>query len=309
MSKLRTRIDLNLLAVFDAIYSRKSVTQAARHLNLSQSAISHALARLRREFDDELFVRVSNSLVPTALSRSIVDPVRSALRGVDAAVAAASRFDPSQSNRLFRIGLRQSTEVRVFDELVIQALVAAPGVRLASVNFRRGELARALAYGDLDLAIDVRSDGVAGLHAVPLQSDDLVVALRQEHPRVRGPLNLDAYLNERHVVASPRPAGLGVEDEVLAERGLERQIAARCQHMATAWQIVAKSDLLLTLSESLAHTLTASINLRLLTLPLAIAPRELQLYWHETAANDPGNQWLRNLVENTFRALPQYERR
>lgn len=304
MSKLRARIDLNLFAVFDAIYSKGSVTLAARHLNLSQSAISHALARLRREFDDELFVRVSNALVPTALARSIVDPVRSALRGVEVAVATASRFDPAQTRRLFRVGLRQSTEARVFDELVSRVLSVAPFVRLASANFRRSELVRALAYGDFDLAIDIRNDGATGLHAIPLQSDDLVVAARRGHPRVHTNIDLDTYLLERHVVASPRPLGLGIEDEALASRGLERHVAVRCQHIATAWQIVARTDFILTLSESHASTLLAGADLQLMALPIRIEPRELQLYWHAAADKDPGNAWLRGIVKDVFQTMP-----
>lgn len=107
---LRSRIDLNLLNMFEAVYSAQSVTAAAKRLNLSQSAVSHSLSRLRREFDDPLFVRMGNALVPTALARALAEPIRDALRGVNIALANAGQFAPETSDRLFRIGLRPTVE-------------------------------------------------------------------------------------------------------------------------------------------------------------------------------------------------------
>ncbi|WP_156455577.1 LysR family transcriptional regulator, partial [Sphingomonas sp. CCH5-D11] len=199
------------------------MTAAARHLHLSQSAVSHALARLRLAFDDELFVRVGNAIVPTALARSIIDPVRDALQGVEQALVTATRFDPATSTRAFRIGLRQANEARVFAGIVAQMVRAAPGVTLASVNFRRSEVAEELARGDLDLAIDVASDATTGLHAVPLQTDTMVVAARRGHPRIHGAIDLETYLAADHVQASPRRSGPGLEDEGLAALGKARR--------------------------------------------------------------------------------------
>jgi DNA-binding transcriptional LysR family regulator len=272
------------------------VTAAARHLHLSQSAISHSLARLRVAFDDELFVRVGNAIVPTALARSIIDPVRDALKGVEQALVAAGRFDPHTSMRTFRIGLRQANEARVFAGIVAQAVRDAPGVTLASVNFRRSEVAEALARGELDLAIDVASNATAGLRAVPLQSDTMVVAVRRNHPRIAGAIDLSTYLAADHVQASPRPSGPGLEDEGLAALDKTRRVAIRCQNIWSAWQIVAQSDLILTLLGTHAAALLPVADNQVLPLPFEIAPRPLQLLWHPVAERDPGNIWLRELV-------------
>ena len=295
--KLRSRIDLNLLAVFDAIVTRGSVTQAARHLNLSQSAISHALGRLRREFDDPLFVRIGNTLVPTALARSIVEPVRGALRGVEVAIAAASRFDPATTTRAFRIGMRPTTEAQFFEELVLRAVAEAPSARLASVNFRRRDLPRMLAEGGLDVAVDVPSRGAATLRSVPLSSEMLVVVARRNHPRVHGAIDLATYLALDHVLATPRSSGLGMEDDALAAAGQERRIVVRSQHVTAAWQIVAGSNMLLTLSRSNAEAMQQAAPLQILPLPIAVSPRALRLFWHETAERDPGTMWLRALIQ------------
>lgn len=273
------------------------MTAAARHLHLSQSAISHALGRLRLAFDDELFVRAGNAIVPTALARSIIDPVRDALQGVEQALAAAARFDPATATRSFRIGLRQANEARVFAGMVAEVVRAAPGVTLASVNFRRSEVADALARGELDLAIDVASDATVGLHATALQTDTMVVAARRGHPRIAGGIDLATYLAADHVQASPRSSGPGLEDEGLAALGETRRVAIRCQNIWSAWQIVAQTDLILTLLGTHAATLLPVADNQILPLPFAIAPRPLQLLWHPAAARDPGNMWLRGLVQ------------
>ncbi len=296
--KLRSRIDLNLLAVFDAIHTRASVTQAARHLHLTQSAISHALNRLRREFDDPLFVRSGNALVPTALARALAEPVQQALRGIDVAMASALHFDPESSTRLFRIGLRPTAEAHLFAMLVQRIAQAAPHVRLASLNFRRSELARTLAAGGLDVALDIPGAHSTGLRNDTLAAEELVVIARRDHPRVRGTIDLPTYLALDHVIASPRPAGGGTEDEALAALGEERRIRIRCQHVGTAWRIVAGTDMLLTLSRSHAVSAGDPAAIQILPLPFHVAPRPRQLLWHEAAESDPGILWLRGLIRD-----------
>ncbi len=303
--KLDSRFDLNLLTVFEAIYSRASVTLAARHLNLSQSAISHALGRLRREFGDQLFVRVGSRLVPTALARSIIEPIRAALRSVELAVVTASHFDPTSSDRLFRIAMRPTTEVRFFSEIVARVTAAAPGIHIVSADFRRSELTQALARGEVDMALDIASAATATLRTAPLRTDRLVVAARRGHLRIDGELTRETYLAAGHVIASPRPAGLGPEDAALAETGAERRIVARCQHVATAWNIVAGSDLILTLPLSHAESLRQFVDLQLLPLPVQLAPRALNLYWHEVADRDHGNAWLRRVITDVA-ATPEH---
>ncbi|MEH3037534.1 MAG: LysR family transcriptional regulator [Sphingomonas adhaesiva] len=296
--KLKSRIDLNLLAVFDAIFTRASVTQAARHLHLTQSAISHALNRLRREFDDPLFVRSGNALVPTALARALAQPVQQALRGIDVALASALQFDPATSTRLFRIGLRPTAEAHLFATLVRRIARAAPHVRLASLNFRRSELARTLAAGGLDVALDIPGEHSATLRTDTLAAEELIVIARRDHPRVRGAIDLPAYLALDHVIASPRPSGGGTEDEALAALGEERRIRIRCQHIGTAWRIVAGTDMLLTLSRSHAAGAGDPAAIQILPLPFHVAPRPRQLLWHEAVERDPGVSWLRAMIHD-----------
>ena len=301
--KLASKIDLNLLAVFETIYSKHGVTNAARHLNLSQPAVSHSLARLREAFGDRLFVRAGNALVPTTLAQAMIGPVREALRNVEVAFAAASAFDPRTTKRAFSIGLRQSGEMRSFAGLAIDALRAAPGLTLSSVDFRRRDLHRSLAEGQLDLAIDVRNTGLEGLCSEPIKPDTLVVVARAGHPRVQDGIDLETYLALDHVVASPRPNGLSAADDALAAIGRNRHITVRCQNIWSAWQVVAASDLICTLPKLYAEAMGFVAGNQVVALPLDVEPGELLMYWHQVADQDPGNRWLRRVVRTHFAAI------
>ncbi len=296
MSSL-SRFDLNLLTVFEAIYSRQGVSGAARRLNLSQPAISHSLARLREAFDDPLFVREGNGMVPTTRARALIQPIREALGSVEAALGATAAFDPSSSTRDFSIGLRPSSEMPGFGALVGRAIAEAPGITLSSRYFSRRKLGQALASGDLDLALDISATPLAGILSTPLGANTLVVAVRDGHPSVGASISLDDYKALDHVFVSPRPTGLGLEDAALGKLGHRRRIKVRCQHAFAAWEIVASSDMICTLPQSYARALIGLGGNRLLELPLAVKLNEVSLHWHEAADADPGTTWLRTLVE------------
>lgn len=290
------RFDLNLLRIFDAIFARGGVSAAARHLNLSQPAISHALAKLRDTFDDPLFVRQGNRLVPTPAARAIAGPVREALRGLDVALDAATSFDPAKATREFRIGVRLSGEMPRFSSLVARVRSAAPHVSLASVTFRRRDLVMTLANGDLDLALDVALPADDRLRSQHLGTEPIVVVARKGHPRVDGAIDLDTYLALEHIIATARPYGPGLEDMALERMGLVRRVAVRCQHAITAWQIVASSDMLFALPRSHAEVLDAMWPMQLVELPLPVERSGSYLYWHQVAQADPGLGWLRAII-------------
>ena len=121
----------------------------------------------------------------------------------------------------------------------------------------------------------------------------MVVAVRAGHPRVGATLELATYLEMEHVMTSSRRTGPGLEDLALQRLGHERRVAVRCQHHWTACQLVASSDLLLTMPERYAGSANAALGNRLLPFPLATPANDLYLYWHANADAEPGNRWLR----------------
>ncbi len=180
-----SRIDLNLLVVLETIHAEGGITRAAEKLHLTQPAISHALARLRETFDDPLFVRQGNAMVPTPLARRLIGPVGDALRTLDATFGGLERFDPATSSKRFAIGLRAVMESTVLPSLVQAALAQAPGVELSAVRVDRRRVESDLASGVLDVAIDVLLPVSESVRHARLSSDRMVVVARRGHPQDR----------------------------------------------------------------------------------------------------------------------------
>lgn len=291
-----SRFDLNLLLVFDTVLARESVSRAARHLNLSQPAVGHALAKLRQHLGDPLFVRQGNRMVATPAALALAGPVRDALRRIETALAETGGFDPARSTREFRIGVRPTGELPRFARLAQQVIAAAPGVRLASISFRRRDLVRILASGECDAVIDIDLPHDERLCRQPLATEPLAVVARTGHPAIGQGLTLATYLAAGHIVASPRPSGPGAEDIALGQTGLQRRVVVRCQHALTACRIVGESDLLCTLPRRHAEAIGPIWGLALHDLPFTVPTPPANLYWHREAHDDPANRWLRGLI-------------
>ncbi len=287
-----SRLDLNLFVVFDAIYREGSITRAAALLNLTQPAVSHALARLREQLDDRLFERRGREMVPTARARALVTPVREALRELQGCLTGAGGFDPASARRTFMLGLRDGLEACVLPPLMLSLAEQAPGVAVQSLMVPRRELASNLAAGRLDLAMDVQIPVDAEIHQQHLVDVPLVLMMREGHPLSNSQPGLEDYLAARHVLVSSRHRGPGLEDFAMARQGHRRQVVLRCQHYQSAMAVVAETDLLLTLPAMLAERL-APPGVVIRELPLSLSPLSLYLYWHRDHEADPAHRWLR----------------
>lgn len=298
-----SRIDLNLFVVLDAVCSEGNLTRAAKTLNLSQPAVSHALARLREMLKDPLFVRQGSQMMPTPLTRTLIGPIRQALQTLDASVQHGRAFEPAQARRTFYIGFRDVLEATTLPPLISQLKQIAPLVDIASVRVDRRELESELAGGTLDLAIDVLLPVAESVRRARIARDTLVVVARRDHPVVSGRLDLETYLAQSHALVSSRRKGPGLEDLELARIGRQRHIGLRCQHYYAACRVVSESDLLLTMPEQYAHIANANLPNCILPLPLEMPPLDVYLYWHAHAEHEPANRWLRETLLALFLAM------
>lgn len=295
-----SRLDLNLFVVLNAIYTEGNITRAARSLNLTQPALSHALGRLRAVFDDPLFVRQGSAMMPTPLTRSLIAPVQQALKTLTTSVQQTASFDPAATRRTFSIGVRDVLESKLLPPLVARLKAVAPAVDVASVRADRRELESELAAGALDMAVDVLLNLSDRVRRTRLLRDTLVVVARDGHPEVGDQPDMECYLRQSHVLVSSRRKGMGLEDVELARLGRHRHIALRCQQYYAACRVVAESDLLLTMPEQYAYSANATLPNRVFPVPFAVPPLDVYLYWHETAELDPANRWLRETLLALF---------
>jgi DNA-binding transcriptional LysR family regulator len=309
MAMSASRIDLNLFRVMDAVFEHGGISGAARHLHLSQPAVSHALARLRRQWGDPLFVRQGNLMVPTELTRRVIGEVQAHLRGLQSLMDEADTFDPQTLDMTLKLGMRDVLEAITLPPLVSSLSQVAPRVKLASVRVPRDELERALTQGEVDLLID-RQRRVAGrIKGVHLADETLAVLMRKGHPLTRKRLDLATYFRHQHVMVTMQPDQPDPLQAVWAALGQgERDVILRCQHYFAAANVVAHSDALLTLPRTYAKELTAALPLALRELPAAMPPLGIWMYWHAERDTDPVHRWLRDSVAQGAREAMQARR-
>lgn len=291
------KVDLNLFVVFDAIYCEGNITKAALTLHLSQPAVSHALAKLRRHFDDPLFIRQGNEMRPTAVAKNVIADVREALHQLRVCLVQSRQFEPMTSRKHFTLSLLGSLEA-TYLPLFMQSLIKeSPHINLkSSRRVRRSELENKLASGDIDLAIDTLLPVSNNILHTQLEEDQIVVVARKNHPAIAKKLDLKTYLNLEHILVSSRSSGPGLEDFELSRLGLHRNIALRCQHALAACRIIIGSDMLLTLPKTAAKMYSEMLDITIFPMPVDLPGFDIHLYWHVNVDRDPANKWLRNKI-------------
>jgi len=296
------RIDLNLFVVLDAIYTEGGITRASRKLNLTQPAISHALGRLREMFGDPLFERDGRSMVPTPMARSLIEPVRRSLRGLELTMNEVSRFDPAVTERRFTLSVRDVLEATLLPVLMRRVTESAPLIGINTVRVDRRELAAALAAGTVDAAIDMLLPLSGDIRRMRIAVDPLVVIVRHGHPAVGDgvDIDMDSYLRQEHILVSSRRSGPGLEDIELHRLGVERRVRLRCQHYFAACRVVSLTDLVLTMPESYARIANRQYGNQILPFPLSVPMLDAFLYWHASVEQEPANRWLREQLVQSF---------
>jgi DNA-binding transcriptional LysR family regulator len=292
-------IDLNLLRVFDSVLHEHSVTAAAARLGLTQPAVSNALARLRAQFGDPLFVRTAGGMDATPFARELAEPVRQALALLESALAHGPGFDAATSTRAFRFYMSDVGQVEFLPPLVERAQRAAPGVRLEAVGLEVEDIAAALAAGALDLAVGFLPGLGPPVLRHALFRDPYAVLMRADHPAAESTLTRKKFLEASHALVSYR-GGHRVIEEALERAGVAPRIALRVPHFTVVPMVLERSDLLLTLPARVARVYERRGNLASRPVPIPIPPAEVAVHWHERFEADSGNRWLRALIVELF---------
>lgn len=291
------RLDLNLLHVFDTIYREGSLTRAARALHLTQPAVSHSLARLREHFDDPLFSRQGNQMVPTPLARRFLESMRPGLTQIQSAVNQFHAFDPANQRKTYSLALRDILESTFLPNLMGR-LESYPELEIVSQRVPRRDMETQLAAGKLDFAMDVLLPVSNQTAHELLRRDRLVVLARKGHPLIRGELTMDKYLEAKHVLVSSRSEGPGIEDFELSRFGVQRNIRLRCQHYYAACRIAEGTDLLLTMPENYARIIAERAEIDIHTTPADLPDIDVHLYWHKAYEREPALIWFRDQLNS-----------
>lgn len=295
--------DLKLFVIFEAIYTNGGVSTAAKHLSLSQPAVSHALKKLRDVVNDPLFIRQGQTLSPTPKAEAIIDQVRTALSLFEDSLGQPNPFNAYESTRQYTLGMRSLMESSYFLPILSIIAETAPKVTLSSAPLDRARMTRQLATGAVNAVIDVFQPIQQDVHRKLIASSKTVVVARRGHSNLDGQISLEDYLASDHVCVTSRPQGHGPEDVFLARLGHHRKITTRCQQINTAMRIVSSSNKILTLPQTFAERANIWFDHQILEVPFEAGYVDTYLYWHTNYDTDPAQIWFRTMIETSIASL------
>ncbi|SDB61653.1 LysR family transcriptional regulator [Belnapia rosea] len=289
-------LDLNLLRVFDAVARERHVTRAAERLNLSQPAVSNALARLRLALGDELFLRRPGGVEPTALALSLAAPVAEALDRIAAAISAQAPFDPATTTRVFVLAFSEYAEAVLAPPLLARITQEAPHALLAIRHADRTNWEALLEADGAELALGVLPEPPALYTRLRLLPEGFCTVMRPGHPLAEGALTIERFTSVPHLLHSPNGSRSGAIDEMLAEIGHSRRLGAVVAHLSAVPEILLRTDMIMNLSSRLAVRLAEVHGLVIRDPPVAPRHTRLSLLFHRRFEADPGHAWMRRLL-------------
>jgi DNA-binding transcriptional LysR family regulator len=293
--------DLNLLVVFDGVMQERSVTRAGKRLAMSQPALSHALNRLRYLLKDQLFIRTPKGMVPTPRAEQLAPPLRQALTEMQRALEPET-FVAAQANRRFSIAINNYAAIVLAAPLVAAVSEAAPLVQLDLRPSGTLDVVDLLDSGELDVAIGTFENVGERFQSAALLEDRFVAVMRRGHPAGRGTLSAGAFATLGHVAISSSGDDTGFIDRSLATRGAKRRVALRLPYLS-AGPVLAKSDMVATLSRRVAEAMIRESTLQLRELPFTSPTVRTSMLWHRRLDGYPAHRWLRDLIASVSRGL------
>jgi DNA-binding transcriptional LysR family regulator len=292
--------DLNLLVTLDVLLAEGSVARAARRLRLSPSAMSRALARLRRTTGDPLLVRAGRGLVPTPRALELREQVSRIVQEGEAVLRPAGKPDLERLVRTFTLRTSEGFVENFGADLIARVAREAPGVRLRFVQ-KPDKGSGPLRDGAVDLETGVVGDTTSPeLRVQALFRDRFIGVVRTGHALSRGEITPSRYAAGRHICVSRRGRDRGPIDAALQPLGLERNIATMVGGFATALALARASDLIASVPER--HTGNLRAGMHSFPLPLALPDITVCLLWHPRLDADPAHRWLRSHVRKACSA-------
>jgi DNA-binding transcriptional LysR family regulator len=295
-------IDLNLLAVFDAIMRERSVTRAGQRLGLSQPAMSHALTRLRHALKDELFVRSPDGMMPTPRAELLATPIRIALDGLQQSLEPV-KCEPSRATTTFHIAVDNYAAIVLVAPIAAHVARIAPGVTL---DFRPSGTLNVLGMLDRsELRLAIGTSGVQGerFSRRRLLQDQFVVVHRKGHPTAKAQeLSAEklATLSQLEISSAQFGTDIVQSGPVRSKPGVRP--AMRAPFLSAA-QILATSDLVSVLPLNVAKSMTRSYHLVFRRLSRSPKPIEAAMIWLRRLDNQPAHAWLRDVISLVIRDL------
>lgn len=293
-------LDLNLLVVFNQLLVERRVSKVADVLGISQPAVSNSLAKLRKLFGDELFLRTPKGMEPTPYADQLAESVSYALAMIHSGINQRTSFEPASADCAFTIGMTDIGEIYFLPALIDRLHREAPGVSVSTVRNTAVNLRDELESGKVDLAIGLLPQLKAGFFQRRLFSQRYVCLMRQGHRLDKRRLSLADFSSAEHLVVISEGTGHGKVDELLQRSGVARTVRVTVPHYVSVGHILQGSDLIATVPERLADRLLAPFGLVKLPHPARLPDVAINVFWHAKYHRAPANRWLRGVVCDLF---------
>ncbi|HEY8607926.1 MAG TPA: LysR family transcriptional regulator [Noviherbaspirillum sp.] len=293
-------LDLNLLVALDALMAERHVTRAAQRVAMSQPAMSRALARLRMTFRDPLLVQAGAEMVATARGQALAQQVGRVLNEVRN-MLASEPFVPAVFRGRFRLLTVDYASLTALPPMLEALLAEAPDMRM-DVADAGDDWPKCLQAGEADLVLGVVHHTPAGIYQRAVFDDRFACIMRRGHPLAGRPLDLAAFLAQRHVLISSPGHDRSAVDLALERLGQPpRNIALRLPHFMASTAVVAATDLVMTLPQRIAAYMARHEDLEVREPPMELEGFTLRLLWHHRCHDDPAHGWMRERAATAIR--------
>jgi len=299
MTDLR-KIDLNLLVVFETIYSCGNISHAAKKLGLTQPTISNSLARLRETLDDRLFLRANQGVEPTSKASQMIGSVRQALQMIENQVTNNGIFDPSVSKRHFKLLLLDQLESVLIPPL-IRLVQNSKTITFEALPISTTPALNSLSSGSADLALTTYISGLDELECEVVGTAGVVVIARQGHPEIGEELTMDNFRTIGHMALPYAMRTLSRVDEALRHLKIERHIVYTAAKFWSFPHIISTTNLISLMPGDLASIAAKMYPIKIYPVPFDLPEQQVYMSWVKSNSADPAHIWLRNQISTAYK--------
>lgn len=293
-------LHLNQLRLVDALARNTNLGEAAEEIGLTQSAASHALARLRAELQDPIFIRTSEGMRPTAYGMRLAASVRDALESLRVGLDRHPEFEPRTSTRSFSVIMSDVSQMLYLPRLLSRITAEAPGVTVKVYPLPAKAPHLVLESGEIDLAVGAFSRLIAGCRQKRLYREHYVCVVRRDHPAFITGMSVESFCRVPQAVVDPRGYVHERLDRWLAQQKVRRSVKLQVPYFMSLPLVIAQSDLLVVMAGRVAKAYAEMLPLKIMPPPVKLPTYDPRLFWHERFHRDPANRWLRNVYIELF---------
>jgi DNA-binding transcriptional LysR family regulator len=294
------QLDMTQIRLLAELARLRSVSRAAQRIGVSQSAASHALAKLRTQLGDPLFTRTREGFQPTPYGARLCNASCEAVDVLVAGLTSDNQFDPLTTTRVFRFFMNDIGQTVFLPPLLRFLKKRAPGASARVLPIPLDNPGAALSSGEVDFAAGFFDNLTTGFFQTLVFRERYVCIVRTGHPGFRKGMSLEAFKNAEHAVADATGMAHAVVDRVLARQRIRRNVTLRVPGLHVLPIIVSNSDLVAVIPSRLAQAFASRVPIKVLPPPITLPQIDVCIHWHERYHHDPGIRWMRRAFVDLF---------